>query len=945
MRKKEKKVTYRQSVNFKLLSERQLENIFPGWNDLLDRIDSYRKWLGKKQIKREECINKQYNLMYENVYTILGGRGSGKTSAIFTLREYLEEDSVNNIVLPIVMPEVIPEHGETLGWILASLEELVKKLSDALEVQEKNRDNFFHECKRQKVSLADLYDEVKELCYSRQTKDGGTSFSEEIKINERRNQSGYELSKKMAEFWMQLVEAVKIVKHRKEKDDQKEPLIYLIFDDVDLNPEKALEICSTIIKYLSHPNLIIFMTADEELFYDVILNSMTHKMKGVLKYMDSDDPVNYNLFENSFERVPKVGKYNDKIQETASLYMRKIMPVSSRYPLKTFEDCAQKRMFCLDGEDTSGKADQSLEEFLKEIIDKFIIEVSDNVENKEKNFLYYNDGDDNNFISIYLMFLGTTSRQITDGSLVIQQFLKKLSAMGKTDKKGARTSNSLYKKERLKEYVREFVVDIMQTRGIYWGNNYEIMQMARNLIISREETLDIYISYAYVLQLFDEEIQYANEDKVKARNIISRYLSLFMLLFFIENILLLMTPLLQKMEIYGQRNRIHGHRYLVTLMDKLVVPSGEMESLIKRESKVYSNNLSEFLYTYGNIIENYYRIVPFNRYRVSDVQAYLYGINTLEKEVKAETLEEYYWNSPKWFSTVIPMIWFAYKGVFSIDKDFYNQNVKRLYGIHIYTEEIADFLSDLQLILSKAICEKESEQVETEICEYKNLVDLRNRLCDLYSKVDTYWISNREKFDECINRIKSIMFNYDIERRILQIENSIGHTRYMTGPKVEKNFISRRYVDDLFIYIEKNISNLDFKKENEQFLSHYSNISSENDWRLISYEMTKMKMYLKLIPDSYGQYTKKIIEMQKIYKDTLKQIVKIKLWENSISSSNTQKEASLGQFEDKRLAYHKLYETLQEVYTDKDNEKNSLFIQGLHDVIKNAADGYINFLV
>ena len=276
---------------------------------------------------------------------------------------------------------------------------------------------------------------------------------------------------------------------------------------------------------------------------------------------------------------------------------------------------------------------------------------------------------------------------------------------------------------------------------------------------------------------------------------------------------------------------------------------------------------------------------------------------------------------------------------------FYNQNVKRLYGIHIYTEEIADFLSDLQLILSKAICEKESEQVETEICEYKNLVDLRNRLCDLYSKVDTYWISNREKFDECINRIKSIMFNYDIERRILQIENSIGHTRYMTGQKVEKNFISRRYVDDLFIYIEKNISNLDFKKENEQFLSHYSNISSENDWRLISYEMTKMKMYLKLIPDSYGQYTKKIIEMQKIYKDTLKQIVKIKLWENSISSSNTQKEASLGQFEDKRLAYHKLYETLQEVYTDKDNEKNSLFIQGLHDVIKNAADGYINFLV
>ena len=57
------------------------------------------------------------------------------------------------------------------------------------------------------------------------------------------------------------------------------------------------------------------MTADEELFYDVILNSMTHKMKGVLKYMDSDDPVNYNLFENSFERVPKLGNIMIKFRK------------------------------------------------------------------------------------------------------------------------------------------------------------------------------------------------------------------------------------------------------------------------------------------------------------------------------------------------------------------------------------------------------------------------------------------------------------------------------------------------------------------------------------------------------------------------------------------------------------------------------------------------------
>lgn len=918
MKKKSRKVTYRQSVNFKILSERQLENIFPGWNGLLERIETYREWLGKEQVKREECINKQYNLMYENIYTILGGRGSGKTSAIFTLREYIEQDSTNNIVLPIVMPEVIPEYGETLGWILASLEKLVKELSNTLKEKMKNTDNFFHECKRQKASLEDIYEEVKELCYSRQMREGGTSFSEEIKISERRNQSGYELSRKISEFWMKLVETIKEVKH---DDNEKEPLIYLFFDDVDLNPEKALEICSTIIKYLSHPNLIVFMTADEELFYDVILNSMTHKMKGVLKYMDSEDLVNYNLFEDSFERVEKEGKYNNKIQETASLYMRKIMPVSSRYPLKTFEDCIQKQMFYLDGKDKD-TPDQSLEEFLKEIVDNFIFEIG----NKEKNFLYYQK----NFISVYLMFLGTTSRQITDGSLVIQQFLKKLSSMKKYDERIL-----LYRKERLKECVREFVIDIMQTRGIYWGSNYEITQMARNLIVSREETSDLYISYAYILQLFDVEIKYAREDKIKTRNIISRYLSLFMLLFFIENILLLMTPLLQKLEIYGERNRIHGHGYLVKLMDKLVAPRGDMQSLVKRESEICSNDLSEFLYTYGNIIENYHRIVPFNRYKLSDVQTYLYAIkNTREKEITMETLEQYYWNSPKWFNTVIPLIWFTYRGVFSIDKDFYDQNVKRLYGIHIYTKEVSAFLADLQLILANAICE--DELVETVIDNDKNLIDLRNKLCDLYSQVDVYYIEDNKKFKESLQAIKDITSIYDIERRILQIENDM---------KSQEGYIKRSCVDDLFVYVEKRLKNLNTKIESEQLLaySYYGKMSSENNWRLVSDEVTKMKMYLIFKPDD--ECTQKIEAAQNEYKDILKQIVKRQLWDNQILCSDMNQEIVRGQFDVGRVAYPKLYETLKTVYATKDNKRKALFVQGFRDIIKSAADGYIDFLV
>mgnify|MGYP000323329998 FL=1 len=128
-------------------------------------------------------------------------------------------------------------------------------------------------------------------------------------------------------------------------NQDEEPLIYLIFDDVDLNPERALEICSAIIKYLSHPNLIIIMTADEELFYDVILNSMTYKMRNLAEYFKMG---------NSIVNGEECEKYCKKLRDTSSLYMGKIMPVSSRYTLKTFEECSQKQAFLL--EDSEGKS-------------------------------------------------------------------------------------------------------------------------------------------------------------------------------------------------------------------------------------------------------------------------------------------------------------------------------------------------------------------------------------------------------------------------------------------------------------------------------------------------------------------------------------------------------------------------------------------------------------
>lgn len=122
--------------------------------------------------------------------------------------------------------------------------------------------------------------------------------------------------------------------------------------------------------------------------------------------------------------------------------------------------------------------------------------------------------------------------------------------------------------------------------------------------------------------------------------------------------------------------------------------------------------------------------------------------------MKAETLEEYYWNSPKWFSTVIPMIWFAYKGVFSIDKDFYNQNVKRLYkdneknslfiqGLHDVIKNAADgYINAILIFATRVLQEIDGEP----ICRYENV--LRWRFTSHLLEEDMSPLEYREKWEK-----------------------------------------------------------------------------------------------------------------------------------------------------------------------------------------------------
>ena len=75
-------------MGIKILKDVQLENMFPTYQNLFEKIDVHRSKIEKFDIRKMCQMDYQYNLMYDTVFSIFGTRGSGKTSAICFLQAF-----------------------------------------------------------------------------------------------------------------------------------------------------------------------------------------------------------------------------------------------------------------------------------------------------------------------------------------------------------------------------------------------------------------------------------------------------------------------------------------------------------------------------------------------------------------------------------------------------------------------------------------------------------------------------------------------------------------------------------------------------------------------------------------------------------------------------------------------------------------------------------------
>ena len=689
-------------VGIKILSDIQMKNVFPSYPDVINRIEAHRKWLEKNRI--ESLQQYQYNLMYDNVISIFGKRGTGKTSVAFTLHKKLKDDVKHpyDIVLPIIIPEVIPADGSALGWLLAIVKDQVLEFEKRLEKQLEKSDTvrgaelFWSNCKFNKTEsrLSEELERLVELFHSAKYNPANElSYNIAVGNSVKQAQNYYEFAKAIVAFWDHWVAAIREL-YKMENNTRREivPLIYFVFDDVDLAPQKVAELLSIIIKYLSHPNIIVITTADEEMFLEVIEERLDHDIGRLPKewrvYLKSSD--NRYHIEDTKDLVQN-NDSGELVRKTAIRYLGKVMPTSTRYYLKLFNTVEEKQRFNLDeGKGLWNGICAQVDRLLKYSVNN-------------KNFLTEGNVDRD----YYLNFLGNTSRQLGNAYIGIKDFIDFL--IQQIQKYPQNKSQQHYN---LKQYIEEIYNGTWRFLHISIKANHDLAEQIDDVenFVNEAFWLEhnewyLYINYAYLDEYLKKHITIHSKTEY-----IKTAFQLFSLFHFTEYIFVILEGCTEK-GITG-RKKIHGISYLREFLCDQVFHGRQM---FRRDMEP-----SDFLAHYKMVLNRIERLMEDSLREKMLSREYFYDFSGLTETVSEDFLTQAFRKDGEWLQEISGMLSAVYGNLYLIGK-------RELKNCIIYENQ--ETLSRYQMVIKDLL----DENIYTVLDEFNLLNVAQGKLKENFS--------------------------------------------------------------------------------------------------------------------------------------------------------------------------------------------------------------------
>lgn len=657
-KEKQEERSYTHKVGIRILSDTQLRNILPSYENLFAKIENCRE-VAMSEMTRESAYEEesdkkhyQYNFMYDNVFSILGKRGTGKTSVAFTLRERIKDgqNAANqDVVLPLIIPEVIPENCAILGWLLAIVKEQVNELEQEIqELEEKDKDKYhsrygFYGDRQTKGLLMDKLDEINQMFFAGSYNPSNEmSYYRAIDFSIQQAADYYNFAQKIAELWDAWIRRIQYYHSIKKSGSGGFicPMIYFIFDDVDLAPDKISELLAVIIKYLSHPNLIVIVTAEENLFLQVIENQLDRKIGRLPRewreYLSQRPESRYDFWGSNI--MENQTKNDDVVNQTAAMYLGKVLPPSTRYNLRLFHTAKEKANFYVEQDIRLGQA-------VREKIDELI----SCIDNPCCNFMMPNDTP----IIFYLFFFGDTSRQISNVYISLKELIDSIEKIIINLNEDADRKEDCM--DMLYQACRYFLCVALVSNHDLAKIVGSAEKFTSEILLFEYNQWKFYINYSYINEFLEEEVDDRNT-KVRLT------LQFYSLLAFMENILLLIEFAFPK-GLTG-REKI----YAVPLMTEYI------QRLAFGYRHIFRDDLpaDTFFEHYDNLLDRLESIVSDEtrsdmKFRI----AYFYEFRNyrIKNKTTRIDLRKIARENPLWFKELVGMLTMVYGNAYLFDKN------------------------------------------------------------------------------------------------------------------------------------------------------------------------------------------------------------------------------------------------------------------------------------
>ena len=791
------------AIMARALNDEQIENILPGYKNIYNQIKSMRnyaelyycKYIDTRDSYVYRCKNKEYsNITMNNVFSILGKRGAGKSSILLTLKNNIEEnkhliavkgkeyknnvDIVLPIIIPIILPETMRNKGDMMGWILGCFKEIVDELSEEEASQynkDKNNGVNFGNCRKDEknTEVRKKYNEVlKQYSYTRKDyadiiKDNYTGLKEYIDKSRKILDPENELKRSFFEFINQLI------KIKKESGTNKEtPMIYMFLDDIDLTKNHCNEILGVISRYLCHPNIIVFVSGDYEIFETEQFMSY---MKGSNLMELVVSPVDNNIYGE------KLFNENRMLARDA---LKKIMPPVYRYKLRSLS--SEERLgFYYEKEQSDKNKDSEKEnkKNLKHLLEEKFKEFNPDQSKKEHLEV----------INAYGLIFDEMPRGIMNVYCALNNMED--NSILKPSEECLDENGKKERDKKIADYIsnfKNFINTIINSSSVLSKYEEEI----NSCIQINNPFTETFVNYERLIKQIERnnKVYYKEEFRKNEENDSLNDDMIVVLIFahFIESIVQLVNP----------NRKVHGQKQVWELVDKKDTLGDRNEDLKENNNKekkfkiyphikdtaiifnLYESMLSNDALNIMPTMENLYlkdfslkfyfnemeKIEKLKKERIKDILPSIAVEDRAWMEEKFKII--YYHKDPlcMMFNKVIDEILniLKNKGVFDNDdkakKDDLNENtyckkVKGKFDIEFYNELISEAkgLSDEKKI--KRLEDIINKNIENNKQKYKDKDELGNYIEQLLSDINKEHLNNDEKLEDIVIAIEYKVLN------------------------------------------------------------------------------------------------------------------------------------------------------------------------------------------